>query len=124
MARPRTCSCGHCRKCKDRLRKKRQWDAMTPAERRAKVAKRDPVKAYASRRRARRKHEHEHPEKVEARRQVRLALRAGTLTREPCEKCGSPASHAHHKDYSRPLEVTWLCQPCHKAEHRSLPTGA
>jgi len=38
--------------------------------------------------------------------------------RRPCTVCGAMKSEAHHEDYSKPLEVTWLCRTCHKAEHR------
>ena len=31
------------------------------------------------------------------------------------------ALHGHHEDYSQPLEVVWLCAPCHGLRHR---TGA
>lgn len=31
--------------------------------------------------------------------------------------CGSRNAQAHHDDYSRPLDVTWLCPSCHAAEH-------
>lgn len=38
-----------------------------------------------------------------------------------CEKCGAPDNgrqlHGHHEDYSKPLEVTWLCNTCHRLEH-------
>lgn len=43
--------------------------------------------------------------------------RRGKLLPQPCEKCGSDAEK-HHDDYSKPLEVRWLCRPCHLAEHR------
>lgn len=26
----------------------------------------------------------------------------------------------HHPDYSKPLEVVWMCRPCHLAEHKRL----
>lgn len=37
----------------------------------------------------------------------------GKLAKIPCEKCGSPRSQMHHHDYDKPLEVEWLCRPCH-----------
>lgn len=50
---------------------------------------------------------------------VRIAVNAGILTRLPCQVCGSEAE-AHHPDYSKPLEVMWLCVPHHGAEHRRM----
>lgn len=55
--------------------------------------------------------------KDRARQQLRDAIRAGTITRGPCEKCGTTPSQAHHPDFSKPFEVTWLCRPCHHAHH-------
>jgi len=51
-------------------------------------------------------------------------LRRGMLTKVPCEKCGSPKSQMHHPDYSKPLEIIWLCRPCHLALHRALDRAA
>jgi hypothetical protein len=48
-------------------------------------------------------------------------LKRGKIERRPCERCGSPNSQIHHADYSQPLEVTWLCRPCHLAMHRIVP---
>ena len=47
------------------------------------------------------------------------AVASGKLVRVPC-KCGEPKSEAHHPDYSKPLEVLWLCRPCHNEEHKAI----
>jgi len=44
-------------------------------------------------------------------------LRRGKIKREPCKVCGSHKSQMHHPDYDKPLEVEWMCRPCHLLEH-------
>lgn len=51
---------------------------------------------------------------------VNRAIRSGRLVRLPCERCGEENSCAHHEDYDKPLEVMWLCQPCHKQRHKEI----
>lgn len=51
---------------------------------------------------------------------VARAIRNGSLFRLPCIKCGEQKSVAHHEDYDKPLEVVWLCQPCHKQRHKEI----
>lgn len=51
---------------------------------------------------------------------VANALRKGLLLRAACERCGSEKSVAHHDDYDKPLDIMWLCQPCHKQRHKEL----
>jgi hypothetical protein len=77
---------------------------------------REPGRKREERRRERR----EQPEKYSARQAVRWALKTGRLVRpDSCEECGKDCTpHAHHPDYSRKLDVCWLCPLCHKAEHR------
>ena len=58
-----------------------------------------------------------HPEWVKAHRAVRNALINGTLKKKPCEICGASFVHAHHPDYSKPLEVIWLCPLHHRQVH-------
>lgn len=68
-----------------------------------------------------REHRARHPEHNRARQALSRAVRTGVLTRRPCEKCGSSKSQAHHPDYSRPLDVRWLCVVHHREAHRAQP---
>lgn len=59
------------------------------------------------------------PEKRRAHEMVRQALLKGTLVKQPCEDCGTDKHvDAHHDDYSKPLEVSWLCRRDHMRRHR------
>lgn len=49
---------------------------------------------------------------------VAWAIKKGTLIRLPCVQCGNPKSLAHHEDYDKPLDVVWLCAPCHVQHHK------
>lgn len=58
------------------------------------------------------------PEKVRAHLLVRRAIARGQLLRGACTDCATTVRvHAHHHDYSKPLSVMWLCQPCHNKRH-------
>lgn len=59
-------------------------------------------------------HRQRYPEKYKARSAVAYALKHGRLTRQPCSSCGEVKSQAHHDDYSKPLDVRWLCFRCHR----------
>jgi hypothetical protein len=53
--------------------------------------------------------------KIIARAMVSYYVKKGFLTKqEVCEICKQKTkTQAHHKDYSKPLEVNWLCRECH-----------
>lgn len=54
-----------------------------------------------------------------ARNTVQRSLSKGQIVRpNVCQRCGGEGKiEAHHTDYSRPLDVQWLCQSCHRREH-------
>jgi len=55
-----------------------------------------------------------------AHQKVAYAMKKGVLIKMPCVRCGNEKSLAHHEDYDKPLDVMWLCQPCHKQRHKEL----
>jgi len=63
------------------------------------------------------------PEKYAARKAVLAALRGGLLVKLACNRCGGTKAQAHHADYSKPLDVEWLCVKCHTDEHHKTPEG-
>jgi hypothetical protein len=58
-----------------------------------------------------------HPERRQASYAVANAIRDGKLKKTHCHVCGCAQVEGHHPDYSRPLEVVWLCPPHHKQAH-------
>jgi hypothetical protein len=52
-----------------------------------------------------------------ATKRVANALVSGSLAREACCVCTSAPAEAHHADYSKPLEVFWLCRDHHRRLH-------
>lgn len=139
--RPPSCLCGECQKCRRRVKARAQYQAMTPEERRAWVARRDPEKARVTaqairdagvnwkrenRERAReiqRRANNRYPEKNRARGALRRAIKRGDVVRgEKCFEGGDCRGRieAHHEDYSKPLDVVWLCNRHHNARHRKL----
>lgn len=52
-------------------------------------------------------------QRATARAYANVYLRRGKLVKQPCSVCGSPDSQMHHHDYSKPLDVVWLCRLHH-----------
>ncbi len=58
-----------------------------------------------------------YPERRKAHLLVQYAMRKGDMEPLPCFICGELKTEAHHPDYSRPLDVVWLCTQHHKDTH-------
>jgi len=60
-----------------------------------------------------------HPERGWAQLTVQRAIRSGAMVRPAtCVICGgSKKLVAHHHDYSKPLDVTFICHICHSLVH-------
>lgn len=58
---------------------------------------------------------------VRARNLANRAVELGFLVRpDKCPECGETdlKVHAHHNDYTKPLDVIWMCSECHGLRHR------
>lgn len=114
-----SCECGGCPKCLDRAAARARWQALTIEERRERISRRNRQRVQADDRRRHQQNlqDPDYVAKRHARQEVNKAIRRGDLDRGPCEVCGNPDAHAHHDDYTRPLDIRWLCTVHHAAEH-------
>jgi hypothetical protein len=96
--------CGHCREA-PRAKASRWCNACNAAAMRD-SRKRNPMTDEQRR-------------KDNCRSYANVYLRRGKLVRQPCEVCGSADSQMHHHDYSKPLDVQWLCREHHLQLHKS-----
>lgn len=111
-----------CRRVRENRSAKREKYSAYERDRYHRPDRRVQMRDALRRRRAR------HPEKSRARDRVQKALKSGRLVRQPCEVCGSTVKvQAHHDDYSKPLDVRWLCFKHHREDaHGQVvvsPTG-
>jgi hypothetical protein len=106
---------GKCKECtksdvnrhrQNNLEKIRQYDKMRASMPHRIALRAATVKKYVA----------DFPERKKANTAVSNAVRDGRLKKHLCWVCGTNAV-AHHPDYSRPLDVVWLCQPHHKQAH-------
>jgi hypothetical protein len=51
---------------------------------------------------------------------VANAVCSGKLVKLPCQVCGNQRAQGHHEDYSKPLDVVWLCTRHHADRHIHL----
>lgn len=125
----RDSSCKECRKKAVRENRAknieyyREYDAMRFQR---DAHRREANKAYAktdagkrSSAKARKKWLDANPEKRAAHVILNNRVQGGYIEKpDTCQECGAGGRiHGHHKDYSKPLEVDWLCATCHAKRH-------
>lgn len=66
-----------------------------------------------------------HKDKVNARMILNYNVKHGKIKRpSKCSCCRLEKKiEAHHSDYSKPLNVLWLCRSCHSDLHRQIDNG-
>lgn len=102
-----------CKSCKSKYNSQR-YDKQSSSilkQQADKYATQDKVKSVS-------KYVKANPNKHAAHIAVSKAIKLGKLVRQLCECCGSDKTAAHHDDYSKPLEVRWLCRKHHGEWHR------
>jgi len=125
MSRKAECGgCGECAKCK-RAAYMREWyrrpgnaEAQRQSQKASRKRRLEAVREY-DRKRGKRVY---NLEAERARNRLRKAVERGKLVPQPCEvgiDCEGRIE-AHHDDYSRPLDVRWLCQRHHMQLHRKV----
>lgn len=96
-----------------------------------KIRKAEDAKKYQAtpagketRKRGGEKYHLKYPEKIKAQSETGNAIRGGRLVRpSACSTCfESGFIEAHHEDYSKPLEIVWLCPRCHRKVHTRVLT--
>ena len=104
----KTCTCADVRKNRRDSPRAREYD-------RRRFHENPERRAYTIRRATERKAEH--PEKYRCHYALTNAVRDGRIKKpDRCSRCNEKASRieGHHDDYSKPLEVVWLCPLCHR----------
>lgn len=121
MGRQVTCECGECVKCKRRVYAREYYQRPENTERYRQKARESRERRIEAARAYDRARGYRAPseEKRVARLAVTHAIEAGRLERKPCEVCGKVAE-AHHDDYSKPLEIRWLCRRHHARVHQRI----
>ena len=70
---------------------------------------------------SRKKDRQQNKDKYRARRLLNKLIKEDVIEKMVCEICGKTGT-GHHPDYSKPVEVVWLCRKHHAELNRKLTT--
>jgi len=105
MADGHTTQCKACRKISDGINRQANKEKI--------ALYRQTAKRKEAENKRHRAYRQKYPEKCLAGSLLRSAVRYGKIERKPCCVCGEIKSEGHHDDYSKPLDVSWLCNKHH-----------
>ena len=103
-----------CRKCE--AKRRREWREENPEKvkdycRASREKHKDKMREYHK------KYSNENRIVKNAQQLSYNALKKGKIKKLPCAVCGSHESQKHHPDYSKPLDIIWLCSRHHMRLH-------
>lgn len=121
MGKCKECTCADVRRNRlEKVEQYRDYDkarAMRPDRVQARKEYIATEQGKISRQKALAKYADSFPDRRMAHYAVSNAIRDGRLFKMPCMICGAEKVEGHHPDYSRPLDVVWLCNPHHREAH-------
>jgi exonuclease III len=103
-----------CKECHNSICRKRLRDGHNKEKQRIITIER--IKSGKAKENSKRMYQ-KYRDKFLARAKLKYAVETGKIKKEPCSVCGDVNSQAHHKDYSKPFDVMWLCMKHHKELH-------
>lgn len=111
---------GACKACCKRDERKRR--RLNPDVQKYDTERSSDPKRVELRRRTSKIYRENNPSARAAHGAVERAIRSGSILKENCLFCAADKNiHGHHRDYSRPLDVVWLCAKCHRRLHAYFP---
>ena len=130
----------HCKECKksySRKYREKNYDRILEYDRnrpnakervekmkkyKAKLRKENPEKFDKIFHSLRKRYRQKNREKTIAESKLDYAVKYGKLNRpNECSICKKKCTpHGHHFDYSKPLEVIWVCSACHSNIHKNI----
>lgn len=106
----------------DRNRPNKRERAKKVSEYKNRLRKENPEKFDSVFHKARKNYRKNHHDKYLANGKLQYALDTGKVIRpNKCSMCGIECiPQGHHYDYTKPLDVIWLCAKCHSRIHVEL----
>lgn len=105
-----------CKVCATKVAHQKRWADVKDARAKDRM-KRPTERERDARRRYSKAYKKKHPERIRAASKLHRLKQSGRIEAPAsCQACGCVESvlDMHHVDYDRPLDVMWVCKPCHK----------